>query len=547
MNRKIILLPLASFLVLGLGSCGKTTSSSSTPAASESASASTSTSASASASASASTTPVVTTDSIKDIKKLGNYTIKAVIVAQSANSVLLDDGTGRISYFNKGKCGDYVIGDYYKVVGAIAAANYRYGNFQFTDTATFTKLDSSKAPAIDKNVTDYDATKFDTWFASMKAEAAATDPYVEATGVKGLEPAQRPLVKMRVTATVSGTYYNFAVDGSTHNGGFTMPTAGVTIENAKVYDVTGYLYEVVAQKYGYLWAVSAEEYIPDVVVTAAGGATSVKVGATLQLSAAIKDGSAVASWVSDKTAVATVDATGLVTGVAAGTAVITATSANGKTGTISIDVSAFHALSELSTLTKGTAFESRGVYMGMNNKVANSKYQSVYVADGATWYQLYQVATTLIPTGLVAGTTVLNFVGTTADYTKNGGTTPEATVSAITVVTDATVKAGTPLALNKDSALTLAATDVNKEVVIADAKVKTNTVDAKYGNLTIVFTVGTGTAEYTLYLDSRYTDVTVADLANLVANDTFTCKSFVGLNGATAQFVYTMDFVRTAA
>jgi uncharacterized protein YjdB len=83
--------------------------------------------------------------------------------------------------------------------------------------------------------------------------------------------------------------------------------------------------------------------VPVATVTVSPAAASVSVGATVQLTATTKDSAGglltgrVVTWASSNPAVATVSASGLVTGVAAGSATITATS-EGKSGTSAIAV-----------------------------------------------------------------------------------------------------------------------------------------------------------------------------------------------------------------
>ena len=83
--------------------------------------------------------------------------------------------------------------------------------------------------------------------------------------------------------------------------------------------------------------------VPVASVTVGPAAASIAIGGTRQLSAVTKDSAGntltgrVVTWGSSNTAVATVNATGLVTGVTAGSATITATS-EGKSGTASITV-----------------------------------------------------------------------------------------------------------------------------------------------------------------------------------------------------------------
>src|SRR5205807_5855272 len=83
--------------------------------------------------------------------------------------------------------------------------------------------------------------------------------------------------------------------------------------------------------------------VPVASVTVAPASASVTVGQTAQLTATPKDASGnplagrVVTWGSSNTAVATVNGSGLVTGVAAGAATITATS-EGQGGTAAITV-----------------------------------------------------------------------------------------------------------------------------------------------------------------------------------------------------------------
>jgi phosphatidylinositol-3-phosphatase len=83
--------------------------------------------------------------------------------------------------------------------------------------------------------------------------------------------------------------------------------------------------------------------VPVASVTVAPASASVQAGSTTQLTATPKDGGGtpltgrVVTWSSDNTAYATVNGSGRVTGVAAGSATITAT-CEGKTGTSSITV-----------------------------------------------------------------------------------------------------------------------------------------------------------------------------------------------------------------
>ncbi|PYP94248.1 MAG: Ig domain-containing protein, partial [Gemmatimonadetes bacterium] len=81
--------------------------------------------------------------------------------------------------------------------------------------------------------------------------------------------------------------------------------------------------------------------VPVASVTVSPATASIRTGSTQQLSAVTKDGAGntltgrVVTWASNNTAVATVNSSGLVTGVTSGSATITATS-EGKNGTATI-------------------------------------------------------------------------------------------------------------------------------------------------------------------------------------------------------------------
>src|SRR5207248_5579614 len=85
--------------------------------------------------------------------------------------------------------------------------------------------------------------------------------------------------------------------------------------------------------------------VPVASVTVTPSPASVQAGQQVQLTATLKDANGnvltgrVVTWSSNRTSVATVDGNGLVSGVTAGSATITATS-EGKSGTSSITVTA---------------------------------------------------------------------------------------------------------------------------------------------------------------------------------------------------------------
>lgn len=191
-------------------------------------------------------------------------------------------------------------------------------------------------------------------------------------------------------------------------------------------------------------------------------------------------------------------------------------------------------LSEVVTLEKGTTFVSRGIYAGRCNKAVTkgdaTLYNAVYVADGETWFQLYSVNVALIDS-LTLGS-VIEFDGKMDVY---NGLSEGKTVSTIKVVEDDSILAPVGLTLNAENAFDLTAAMQNKKVSISGAVIDSVSKNSN-NNLTIAFTVGT--KSYSLYLDSRYNDLTVDAIANLGAGDTASFDTYVTVNNDKISFVY---------
>ena len=207
-------------------------------------------------------------------------------------------------------------------------------------------------------------------------------------------------------------------------------------------------------------------------------------------------------------------------------------------------------LADIKTIAKGTKVKFRGSYQGMNNKVYTfngvQQYTSYFLADGNEWTQLFQFDKNLVPEGINIGD-IVEVEGTTAHYTNKTKTytIPEVTPTSIKKVTDETIVAGNWMTINETFHEALTLDMLNKGAHIENAVVLEKTIDAKYGNVTIDFKFGE--TNYTLLLDSRYTDVEAAEIANLAQNDIFSCDTYVGVNSSTskAQFVYANNFTRT--
>jgi hypothetical protein len=337
MNRKITLLPLALSAALLLAGCGGQTVASSSSAAS-----STSSSAQASSSSSSSSSVVADHEAIKDIDKEGEHTIKAVIVGLTETGMLLDDGTGRITTFYSGHKyitdDGYALGDYVKVVETFTkTVNFRYGSYGFSKAAVISKLDKTKAPTLDKTAVAYTGAQITTWFNAMKAGASGSEGDVISGGL-----TNRPLVTFDAKIVVSGTYVNWVAEGFAFDGGTSVNVgtdanklANWDKDNAeKVYTLTGYLYENVAQAHAYIWLTGMSDAKTNPALTAVEleVPTEGKVAATMTLTPTVKSYAPTLAvtpalsdftWTSDTPTVATVDENGVITGVAKGTAKVT--------------------------------------------------------------------------------------------------------------------------------------------------------------------------------------------------------------------------------
>ena len=188
----------------------------------------------------------------------------------------------------------------------------------------------------------------------------------------------------------------------------------------------------------------------------------------------------------------------------------------------------------------GAIYTGRAIYMGRNDQAYDKggmSYNAVYVADGSNYYMLYTVPQEMIDgLNLVPGQSIIEWDGETADY----GGLKESRVSNIRLVNeDSNIKTPVVPTLSETSPLTLTNDLLSAKVKIEDAVVTEKTTDS-HGNWTVLFTVND--AEYTLYLDSRYSDLTADYIKDLAVGDIFSTYSFVSISNGNLQFVYVDDF-----
>ena len=153
------------------------------------------------------------------------------------------------------------------------------------------------------------------------------------------------------------------------------------------------------------------------VVAAITGSNNVCVNATTTLSDATTGG----VWTSLNTAIATVDASGVVTGVAAGTATINYTFTN--TNSCSTTVSKVITVNPLPTVAPIT---------GNFNVCTSTDSQLADATAGGTWNSSNTAVATVDATGLVSGITAGN---STISYTVTDGNGCTTTVTALVTVT----------------------------------------------------------------------------------------------------------------
>ena len=190
--------------------------------------------------------------------------------------------------------------------------------------------------------------------ASQVMAAAPSMPLTGSSGVKNRGPLTQVIVSPATASVVVGGTLQFMSYGRRKNGdsvavSVTYAASGGSISAAGLYTAgqSAGTYRVLATQSGGTLADTAAVTIATVPVASVAvspASASVTVGQTVQLTATPKDASGnplsgrAVTWATSNGAIATVSASGVVTGVAAGSATITATS-EGKSGSATVIVS----------------------------------------------------------------------------------------------------------------------------------------------------------------------------------------------------------------
>lgn len=172
-------------------------------------------------------------DNISDLADGTQATVKGTVVATYARGFLIQDATGTVLVYLNG-AHEYVAGDVVTVNGTLTTYG---GMIQFPKESVVEKTGET-ATVEYPSATVMDGAALDAFLASPSIQ------YVEYTG----------------TLTISGTYYNVAVEGATTAvGSIQYPNSGlVTAASGAKVKVTGYTIGVSSQKYVNTMATAVE-------------------------------------------------------------------------------------------------------------------------------------------------------------------------------------------------------------------------------------------------------------------------------------------------
>ena len=195
-------------------------------------------------------------------------------------------------------------------------------------------------------------------------------------------------------------------------------------------------------------------------VTVAPTSASVVAGATTTLQATVKDQNGnvmtgqTVTWSTNNAAAATVNSSGVVTGVAAGSATITATS-SGKTGTSSITVTAVAPVVTTVTVAPTSASVVAGATTTLQATVKDQN-GNVMTGQTVTWSTNNAAAATVNSSGVVTGVAAGSATITATSSGKTG--TSSITVTAVLPVVTTVTVAPTSASVVAGATTTLQAT-----------------------------------------------------------------------------------------
>ena len=458
------------------------------------------------------------------------------------------------------------VGDYVLIEGGKTAYNdvNQFAHNADAGAATVTKLDSKDL----KDAHKFTAKEAELWD-SERLDAYINKENATVEDLQGFHVTVQGQLSLSAKSSGKGYYYNIAFDGAnTAKGSIAYPSAELAEQlkalDGKMITTTGYTLYKSGTVYVNIFAESVAELNLTEQEKANIAANSLKVSSSVSEDFTLKSTStygATVTWTSsnpaaiaigEKTdagypATVTRSTEDVEVKLTATVTVGTSTAIKEFTVTVaSLAARTWSTIEEVYEMTEGEV-TVRGYYQGHNNKAfvgddGAESWTSVFIASGNKWLQVYKGLASLYE-GINVGD-IVEVKGTIAHYSNNGGTTYEITPTTVTKITDTELLTAPEwLTVNETTTPEIGQDNVNQGAHISGAVV-TSVSANKFGNLTINFTVGT--KEYVLFLDSRYTDVTVDALANLKAGDTFSCDTFVGLKDTNGQFIYANNFTVTS-
>ena len=304
---------------------------------------------------------VATPVEIKTLKRDTTATVRGEIIAKAAAYFFIDDGTAVVEVYSST---NFKIGDTVKVTGSVKA----YGNVLEFDSKGLTVVKVGyKVPKL-----------FGKEPVELTAEIAKTVLAAKADGSSNKDV--RKFYKWSATATKSGKFDCFNIDGV--DGLLEIKNyTDFTFVTGNYYDVEGIWVgggTSSGQKYAnFLRTKVTESVPPKTVIHVSNTALTFDVGNTRQLSAtymlskADQDkGVNSITWTSSDDTKATVDANGLVTAKAEGTAKITCTVGESSVE-VDLTVVAAHAVKKINALnTNEERVRVKAVVSSVNKKGA---------------------------------------------------------------------------------------------------------------------------------------------------------------------------------
>jgi hypothetical protein len=276
---------------------------------------------------------------IQAITASGDYDIKAVITAVTTKGFVLDDGTGAL-YVYTVLDSAYKLGDF--VAANVTVAPY-FSIWEGTKVNSIAKAEGT-APAI-ADETVLTGAVAESW----KNLGGAKDETTAPTATSNVIP-----LSLTATAKLDGTFVYFNVEGSDLKIEPSGLSADFTLYEGVEYALNFYFGGYNSSKtFASIYVYAATpNYVAPTGVTVSGSA-EVSVGAKAQLAAVVAPTGAnpLVTWASADEKIASVDAKGVVTGVAEGSVKITAASVADPTkiGEYSVTVKAAVATKSLVT------------------------------------------------------------------------------------------------------------------------------------------------------------------------------------------------------